>query len=104
MNETKELKIKVTEKTTKDGKKKFNTYKTFSKNGRPTEIKFRQEVSQLPKEDGHYTFNADEMDLNTSGEYPTLWIRGDYIAFRPLGELTEDEKAKKREAINDYFG
>ena len=48
--ETKKLKVRVTERTTKEGRK-FNTYTTFSKNGRKTELKFRKDVKVLPEKD-----------------------------------------------------
>lgn len=101
--ETKRIKIRVTQRTTKDGKK-FNTFKTFSKNGNPTEVKFRQSVRTLPEKDGFYTFDADDMSLNKSGEYPVLWIRGEYQSFEELNAETEESKAKNRQDLTDYFG
>lgn len=101
--ETRELKITVTEKATKEGRK-FNTYKTYSKNGRPTEVKFRKDVTDLPKKTGFYTFDEEALNLNTTGEYPVLWIRSNPVSFREIGEATEESAAKQREAIKDYFG
>lgn len=101
--ETKRIKVVVAERQTATGKK-FLTYKTFSKNGRATEVKFRQEVTNAPKESGYITLNVDDMNLNTSGEYPVLWVRGNVVTFEPLGTVTEEQKAKNAEQINDYFG
>lgn len=102
--ETRKIKIRVTQRTTHDGKNKFNTYKTFSKNGNPTEVKFRKDVKELPEKDGFYTFDADDMSLNKSGEYPVLWIRSGYINFEELNAETEESKEKNRQELSDYFG
>ena len=101
--ETKEIKIIVAEKTTNDGRK-FKTFKTFSKNGRPTEVKFRKDVTELPMVSGYYTFNVDDMNLNKSGEYPVLWIKANAVSFRTLTEATEEAAAKARKDLEDYFG
>ena len=101
--ETKEIKITVAEKTTSDGRK-FNVYKTYSKNGRSTDMKFRKDVTDLPKVSGYYTFNVDDMNLNTKGEYPILWIKANPVSFRSLTETTEEAAAKARKEIEDYFG
>lgn len=101
--ETRELKIIVTEKATKDGRK-FNTYKTFSKNGRPTEVKFRKDVTEVPKKSGFYTFDEDALNLNTTGEYPVLWVRANPVSFREIGEASKESEEKQRAAIKDYFG
>ena len=97
--ETKKLKVRVTERTTKEGRK-FNTYATFSKNGRKTELKFRKDVKQLPDKDCYIEVAIEAMNLNTSGEYPVLWV-SDVIAIHNLESVTAESNAKK---INDYFG
>ena len=40
------------------------------------------------------------MNLNTSGEYPVLWV-SDVIAILDIQEANAESNAKK---INDYFG
>lgn len=101
--ETKRIKVIVAHKKTKDGKA-FDTYKTFSKNGRPTELKFREEVEGKPKEDCYITVNTDNMNVNTSGEYPVCWVKGKIEKIEPLGTLTEEQIEKNRAKLNDYFG
>ena len=98
------LKVIATEKQTKDGKKKFFTYKTFSKNGRATELKFRQEVENVPKESCYITVATDDVNLNTSGEYPVCWVRGKILKVEPLGTLTDEQAEKNRQAVQEYFG
>lgn len=97
--ETKKLKVRVTERTTKEGRK-FNTYTTFSKNGRKTELKFRKDVKVLPEKDCYIEVAVEAMNLNTSGEYPVLWVE-DVIAILDSKEVNAESNAKK---INDYFG
>ncbi len=97
--ETKRIKIVVQEKTTKDGRK-FDTYKTFSKNGRATEVKFRKDVKDLPKATCYIVCDVDDMNLNTSGEYPVLWIR----AIQGIEDLNAANTESNRAKINDYFG
>lgn len=103
MNETKRIKVVATERTTSDGKK-FLSYKTFSKNGRATDLKFREEVENKPKESCYITVNVDDMNVNTKGEYPVCWIKGKILKIEPLGTLTDEQIAKNREAVNDFFG
>ena len=97
--ETKKIKVVVTEKTTKDGRK-FNTYHTFSKNDRRTELKFTKAVKELPSKTCYAVLNVEDMDLNTSGEFPVLWVRG-VVEYEDLAAASAEARAKK---INDYFG
>ena len=101
--ETRRFLIKVTEKSTKDGAKKFNTYKTFSKNGRPTEVKFRQDVTPLPKEDCVIECLENCVNLNTSGRFPVLWISA-IERVVPREELNAENEEKNRAKLADYFG
>ena len=97
--ETKKIKIVVTEKTTNDGRK-FNTYHTFSKNDRRTEVKFRQAVKDLPKENCYAVIDVDKMNLKTSGEFPVLWV-SEVVKYESINEANAEANRKK---INDYFG
>lgn len=101
--ETTRIKVIVTEKATKEGRK-FKTFKTFSKNGRATELKFRKEVENLPTESCYITVNTDDVNLNTSGEYPVCWIRGQILKVEPLGTVSEEQAEKNRQAVQNYFG
>ena len=75
MNETtRKFKIRVTPKKTADGRS-FNTFKTFSKNGRSIEVKFNKEVNNRPEKDCVISVLEDNAHLNDSGEYPVLWIK-----------------------------
>lgn len=99
METTKKLKVRVTEKETKEGRK-FNTYKTFSKNGRATELKFRKEVKLLPEKDCYIVVKASDINLNTSGEYPVCWIQD----VQAIEDIAPAQAEKNLEKVNDYFG
>ena len=101
--ETRRFMIKVTEKTTTDGAKKFKTYKTFSKNGRPTEVKFKQCVNPLPQEDCVIECKEDAVNLNTSGQYPVLWVSA-IERIIPREELNAENAEKNRAKLAEYFG
>lgn len=96
--ETKRLKVRVQERTTSDGRK-FNTYATFSKNGRKTDLKFRKTVTNLPTKDCYIVVNADDINLNTSGEYPICWIN----AIQAIEDATVNAEANRKK-VDEYFG
>ena len=100
---TRRIEIKVTERQTTDGKKKFNTYKTFSKNGRATEVKFRQTATNVPTEDCFIELNENAMSLNTSGRYPVLWI-GDVVRVVPMEEINAERAEENAKKLAEYFG
>lgn len=97
--ETKKIKVIVTERTSADGRK-FNSFKTFSKNGRATDLKFRKEVRNVPTENCYIVVNVDDMNVNTSGEYPVCWVK----AIQEIVPLNEVNPVNNREKINEYFG
>lgn len=97
------LEIRVKERTTADGAKKFLTFKTFSKNGRATEVKFRQEVNPTPKADCYIEVAECNMNLNTSGRYPVLWIK-DSIRIIPAEEIEAERAEANAAKLADYFG
>ena len=94
--ETKKIEIVVEEKTTKkDGKeKKFNVYHTFTKNGRKTTVKFRQEVSNLPTEHCNAIINVDDMNIDNSGRFPVLWVKA-VVGYESIEEARKENNKKK---------
>lgn len=100
--ETRRFLIKVTEKTTNDGKK-FYTYKTFSKNGRAVEVKFTQESGFNTKEDCIIEVLEGKCDLNTSGMYPVLWIRK-VERVVPKEEIDAERAVKNAKKLEEFFG
>lgn len=99
MNETtRKIKIKVTPKKTADGRT-FNTFKTFSKNGRAIEVKFRKEVKNVPEKDCFIVANEDDLHLNTSGEYPVMWVQ----AIIDTEDLTTASAEANRKKLAEYF-
>lgn len=97
--ETKRIKIMVTEKVTKEGKK-FNTYKTTSKNGRLIDVKFRKDVKDLPTKTCYATIDVDCMNLDKNREYPVLWVN-DVVGY---DELAEVNKEKNKAELDEIFG
>lgn len=97
--ETKKLKVVVAEKETVDGRR-FKTFKTFSKNGRATELKFRKEVKNLPEKSCYIVCNVDDINVNTTGEYPVCWVK----AIQSVEDLGTVNTERNREQVNDYFG
>lgn len=97
--ETRKIKIKVAQKKTADGRT-FNTYKTFSKNSRAMEVKFRKEVKLLPEKDCYVVVSEDAINVNDSGEYPVVWIK-DVISIEDLQSAAAESNRKK---LEKYFG
>lgn len=99
MNEEKKIKIIVTEKTTKDGKK-FNTYKTVSKNGRLTDLKFRKEVKDLPTETCYAHILPDNMNIDKTREFPVVWVN----KVEAYSNISDAASESNRKAIDEFFG
>lgn len=97
--ETKKLKVVVQDKETVDGRK-FKTFKTFSKNGRATELKFRKEVTNIPTKNCYIVVNVDDVNISTSGEYPVCWVK----AIQSIEDLGTMNAERNREQVNEYFG
>lgn len=99
--ETKKIEILIEErKTTKEGKeKKFNTYKTFSKNGRKMDVKFRSEVKNLPTEHCMAVINVEDMNIDNSGRFPVLWVKA-VQSYESIEQARKDNNKKK---IDEYF-
>ena len=92
----------VQERETKDsnGKtKKFNTYKTTTKNGRLMDVKFRKEVTNLPTETCYAIINIDNMNVDKNREYPVLWVS----AVESYETISDVAAEKNRAQINDMF-
>ena len=99
MNETtRKFKITVTPKKTADGRS-FNTFKTYSKNGRPIEVKFRKEVKNVPDKNCFIVVNEDNAHLNTAGEYPVMWI-ADIVE---ILDIASESAESNRKRLAEYF-
>lgn len=88
--ETKFKIIEVKEITTKDGKK-FKAYKTIGKGGRKLDVRFVQSCSNVPTEPCTIVCNEDDCNVDTTRQYPILWIK-DVIrleAFERKNNLSE---------------
>ena len=63
------------EKQTKDKSKKFWTYKAITKNGAMVDLKFRQEVGNIPKESKFIiVVHPDSINQARNTYYPTWWV------------------------------
>ena len=63
------------EKPTKDGSKKFWTYKAVTKNGALVDLKFRQEVALVPKKPKFImVVHPDNINQARNTYYPTYWV------------------------------
>lgn len=96
--ESKEIKIYVEERKTKDGRA-FNSFKAISKNGRKITCKFTKDVKNVPTENCVITVAAGAAELNTSGEFPVLWIRA-IENVKPMRELKTESAAQK---VDEWF-
>lgn len=72
--EAKEITLYINVKHIKlDNGKEFDAYKTpIGKLN--LDVKFNKDAER-PEKDGYYTFKTDEINLNTQGDYPVLWIK-----------------------------
>lgn len=96
--ETKKIKVTVTPRKTADGRT-FNTFKTYSKNGRAIELKFRKEVKNVPETNCYIVCNVDDMHLNTSGEYPCLWVK----EIQSIEDIETAMAETNRKKIDEWF-
>lgn len=72
-NEIIEVKLFITQLTTKDGKA-FNAYHTYDEKGKKLKVKFRKEVTNIPSKDGIIYCDIDEISYQNNTQYPALWI------------------------------
>ena len=85
------------EKETKtDPKKKFWSYKALTKNGALVDLKFRQEVGNIPKEKKFIiVVHPDKINQARNTYYPTWWV-AEVEAF----ETWEANIATNRKRVN----
>ena len=100
MAEVKKIKIFVEEKTSTDGRK-FNVYRTVTKNGVKITAKFRKDVRDLPTEDCFAHILVDNMNMQKNAEYPTLWISA-VEKYEPIA--AKFDSAANAKEIAEIFG
>lgn len=96
--ETKKIEILVEERKTAEGKK-FNVYKTFTKNGRKIDVKFRKEVKNLPEGNSYAIVDVDDMNVDKSKRFPVLWI----AQVQGYEDITEVRKETNKKQIDELF-
>lgn len=96
--ETKKIKILVTERESNG--RKFNTYKTTSKNGRLMDVKFRKEVKELPTENCYAVIDIDKMNIDKNRQYPVLWVS----AVESYESYEDNSKAQNKKQLDEFFG
>lgn len=68
--------LKVEIRKTKDTKKEFPVYATTNKSGEIIKVKFRQEVTNAPKEAGTYTMYFESENANMTRDFygKVMWV------------------------------
>lgn len=86
-----------------DGKD-FLSFKTFLKNGNKITLKFRQCVSNAPKEEGTYyaVVKANSVSINNNKKYPEMWIQEDIVKYIDNEELAKDYTKRVAEVLEKY--
>lgn len=97
--EEKKIKVIVAQRQTKEGKK-FNTYKTVSKNGRLTDLKFTKDVKELPSETCYAHILPDNMNIDKTREFPVVWVK----KVEAYTTIADGSAEGNRAAIDEFFG
>lgn len=94
MGNTYEIKVKVTEVTSQDGRK-FNTFKAVQKDGRLVDLKFTKECKNVPPKSCTIVVPKDKINLDKNREYPCYWCK----------EILKIKESDKNKAVNldDFF-
>ncbi|MBO5712588.1 MAG: hypothetical protein J6R88_00075 [Clostridia bacterium] len=96
--ETKKIKVIVSQRQTKDGKK-FNAYETLDKKGNKMTLKFTQAVKDLPERTCYANVNVDDMNVDRRKEYPVVWVK----AVDSYEELAEVSAENNKKVIDELF-
>jgi len=70
-----EIEVRVYEGTTIKEGKKFNYYKAVQSNGTLIDLKFRKEVTPLPKETSTIYVKPTDINKDSNRVYPCLWVK-----------------------------
>lgn len=73
MKEVKKIKLWLEAKEVEYKDKKFTAFKTPI-GGLNVDVKFKKDV-KTPTVSGYYEFNTDEININTEGDYPVIWVK-----------------------------
>lgn len=84
--------ISVQEITTKDGKK-FNAYKTLANGGRKMDVRFVRDCKILPKEPCVIIVKETDCNVDTTRQYPILWIK----------DVIRIEDFERKNNVAEYF-
>lgn len=84
--------IEVKEITTNDGKK-FNAFKTIGKGGRKMDVRFNRDVKNTPIEPCVVVCEDTECNVDTTRQYPILWIRN----------ITRIEPIERKSNVDEFF-
>ena len=79
--------VKVEEKTTLDGKKKFTVYKTVNSKGKYMDVRFTGNVKNAPTVRGTV---IGEGNVDKERQYPCVWIKS-IDSFEPWAAEPETE-------------
>ena len=96
--ETKTIKIIVSPKKTSEGRS-FLAYRAVTAHGRLITCKFNQTVTNPPQETCYITCLVSDLNVDTSKEYPVLWVK----AIQSTKAVAEAQAEKSAEKVNHYF-
>lgn len=84
--------VEVKEITTKDGQK-FNAYKTISNGGRKMDVRFVRKCNNIPTEPCVIVVDEDDCNVDTTRQYPILWIKN----------VQSIEQFERKSNIDEFF-
>lgn len=84
-----EIKVIVKEFETKEGKK-FNAYKAVQNNGKLIDLKFQRVVKNLPEENCIIKVKPENINLDKTRQFPTLWCKKIEEIIKPEYKSADD--------------
>lgn len=84
------IEVTATERTTKDGSRKFITYETYKKDGRRIQLKFTKMCGSPISRAGRYTLTFDDGNISNATRFETLWVRN-VITCTPISMFDDEE-------------
>ena len=92
---TKEFKVISVQEVTSNNGNKFTAYKTIGKNGKKMDIRFTKscDPTKLPTEPCIVVVEEANANVDTSRQYPVLWIKA----------IEELKPIERKNNIDDFF-
>lgn len=96
-----EIRIIAEERETKDGKKKFMSYKAVMKDGSLMDTRFTQAVKNAPESSCTIVVKAENANIDKNRLYPILWVKA--IEEIKVIDTTQFSEANAKE-LEELFG